>query len=74
MKKCPVCTIVTFLSGVGALNWGLIAIARLNLVARFLGDMTRAAKVVYLLIGIAGLMAIISILIPCPCCKKPAKG
>lgn len=43
---------------IGALNWGLVALFDLNLVAMIFGDMTVAAKVVYTLIAITGLINI----------------
>lgn len=70
MKKCPVCKLVVVLAGIGALNWGLVAVFGIDLVARLLGDMTMPAKVVYILVGIAGLILLVSMIKPCPCCKK----
>ena len=70
MGKCPICKIITLLAGLGALNWGLVTFLNLNLVTRFLGDMTLASKVVYGLIGVSGAIAIISIVKACPCCNK----
>ena len=69
MGKCPVCKVVTFLGGLGALNWLLVAFFNYNLVATFLGDMTLAAKIVYALVGVSGGILIISIVKTCPCCK-----
>ncbi|HRC62767.1 MAG: DUF378 domain-containing protein [Dehalococcoidia bacterium] len=44
---------------VGAVNWGLWAIAEVDLVAELFGGNTEAAsKVVYALVGAAGLYAI----------------
>ena len=70
MKKCPVCKVVVVLAGIGALNWGLVALLGIDLVARLLGDMTLPAKVVYTLVGISGLILLVSLIKPCPCCKK----
>ena len=67
---CVVCKIVGLLVGIGALNWGLVAFFGLDLVARALGPMTTGAKVVYGLIGLAGLLKLISLVKPCPCCKS----
>ncbi len=39
---------------VGAINWGLYGLFNLDLVAWLFGAMTMGAKVVYLLIGLAG--------------------
>ena len=70
MGKCPACKIITLLGGIGALNWGLVAILHVNLVEKLLGDMTMPAKVVYGLVGVAGLILIVSTVKTCPCCKK----
>jgi len=67
--KCVVCKLVTLLAGVGALNWGLVAIFHFNLVAALLGDMTLPARVVYGLVGVSGLIALVSLVKCCPCQK-----
>ena len=69
-KSCLICQIVTGLVIIGALNWGLVAFFNLNLVTRFVGDMTTTAKVVYGAIGIAGIMKLLSCFKDCPACKK----
>ena len=68
-KDCLVCKVVGALVGLGALNWGLVALFQVDLVAKLLGDMTGAAKAVYILIGIAGLLKLISLVKCCPCQK-----
>lgn len=45
---------------VGALNWGLVGIWNLDLVAYIFGAMTTAARVVYILVAISGLYLIFS--------------
>lgn len=67
--KCMVCKIITFVAGFGALNWGLVALFQMDLVARLLGDMTGAAKAVYVLIGVAGLLMLASLVKCCPCSR-----
>ena len=69
MKKCPACILVALLAAVGAINWGLVAVARFNLVASVLGDGTRATRIVYALIGLAGLGLLASLAKCCPCSK-----
>ena len=66
-KSCGICKIVGLLAGLGALNWGLYGIFNLDLVARLLGEMTTGSKVVYGLIGVAGVLKILSLLKCCPC-------
>lgn len=51
-------TIVLILLIVGALNWGLIALFEFDLVAWLFGEMTLLSRIVYGLVGIAGLWAI----------------
>ena len=43
---------------IGAINWGLIGFFRFDLVAGLFGDMSAFSRVVYALVGIAGLYAI----------------
>ena len=43
---------------IGAINWGLIALFRFDLVAAIFGDMTFLARLVYGLVGASGLWAI----------------
>jgi uncharacterized membrane protein YuzA (DUF378 family) len=66
---CFVCKIATLLAGLGALNWGLLALFQLDLVTKIFGGMTTASRVVYIVIGVAGLMKLVSLVITCPCCK-----
>jgi uncharacterized membrane protein YuzA (DUF378 family) len=73
MKKCPICKIAVLLGGIGALNWGLVALLNLNLVEKLLGGMPAVAKIVYILVGISGLMLIGSLFNLCPCQKNCAK-
>lgn len=51
-------TIVLVLIIIGALNWGLIALFSFDLVAWLFGNMTMLSRIVYGLVGIAGLWAI----------------
>lgn len=66
-KGCAICKIVGVLVGVGALNWGLVGLFHIDLVARIFGSMPMIAKGVYLLIGLAGLLKLISLVKCCPC-------
>ena len=51
-------TIVLVLVIIGALNWGLIALFSFDLVAWLFGSMTMLSRIVYGLVGLAGLWAI----------------
>lgn len=69
-KNCLICKAVTLLAGIGALNWLLVAHLDLNLVTKILGDMTLGSKIVYTLVGIAGVMLLVTLIKPCPCTNK----
>ena len=71
---CLGCNIIGLLVVIGAINWGLIGIFQFDLVARMLGTMTTGARVVYGLIGIAGILKLVSCIKPCPCGKKEKEG
>ena len=50
---------------VGALNWGLVGAFRFDLVAYFLGDMSIATRIVYILVGFAAFVKIIYLMKTC---------
>lgn len=43
---------------IGAINWGLIGFFQFDLVATLFGDMSALSRIIYGLVGIAGLYAI----------------
>ena len=44
---------------IGALNWGLVGLFELDLVAYLLGDMSLATRIIYSVIGISALLAVL---------------
>ena len=44
---------------VGALNWGLVGVFRYDLVAAVLGDATVLTRLVYAVVGLAGLFQVL---------------
>lgn len=68
-SNCILCKIVTVIVAIGAINWGLLAFFHLDLVASALGPMSTASRIAYGVIGIAGVMKLISLFVCCPCCK-----
>ena len=46
---------------VGALNWGLFGFFEFDLVAAIFGDLTLLSKIVYDLVGVAGLYLIFAL-------------
>jgi hypothetical protein len=51
-------TIALILVIIGALNWGLVGLFNFNLVSALFGDKTTMSKIIYALVGIAGLYTI----------------
>jgi uncharacterized membrane protein YuzA (DUF378 family) len=48
------------IAAIGALNWGLTGVLNFNLVEKLLGGVPAVEKVAYGLVGIAGLVSLIS--------------
>ncbi len=46
---------------IGALNWGLVGIFNLDLVAAIFGDMTVMTRIVYTLVGISAIVTALSV-------------
>lgn len=69
-KGCLVCTIVSALVIIGAINWGLIGLFGFNLVGKVFGDFSLVSRIVYILVGVAGVIKLITCFMACPACKK----
>lgn len=46
---------------VGALNWGLVGLFDLDLVQRLFGEMQMLVKIIYILVGVGGLVMLMDI-------------
>lgn len=68
-KCCPVCGLAGLLVIVGALSWGAIGVAGMNPLEKLLGSYPTALKIVYIVIGVAGLLKIGSCFKLCPCSR-----
>ena len=58
MKKSIVDLVAWILVVVGALNWGLVGAINFDLVATLFGTFTTVSRVIYALVGVAGLWVI----------------
>ena len=58
MNTKPLDCIALVLVIIGALNWGLIGFFDFNLVAALFGDMTVLSRIIYGIVGLAGLYCI----------------
>ena len=59
MDKKTMHTVAVVLVAIGALNWGLVALLDLNLVHLLVGTWPVVEKLAYVLIGVAGLFALV---------------
>lgn len=69
-QACMLCYIFGLLVIIGAINWGLVGLLGLDLVAKIFGPMTMLSRVVYVLIGAAGLFKLFTMFMDCPMCNK----
>lgn len=46
---------------IGGINWGLVGLLELDLVAELLGDMSGPARLVYILVGLAALYCLLAL-------------
>ena len=67
--NCVVCKLVCLLVIVGAINGGLVGAIHKDVVVMLLGGIPKAVRITYLLIGLAGVMKLLSCFITCPCSK-----
>jgi uncharacterized membrane protein YuzA (DUF378 family) len=44
---------------IGAINWGLVGAFGFNLVSAIFGDMSAISRIIYVLVGLAGLYGIV---------------
>ena len=65
-KMCGVHKVAMLLVFVGALNWGLIGVAKFNLVSAIFGSVAWLERLVYVLVGFSALM----MLMAKKCCMK----
>ena len=61
MAKNYFTIVAVILTIVGALNWGLVGIAKFDLVAYIFGELSSLTRIVYGLVGVAGLYLLIII-------------
>ena len=68
-KACILCKIVGALAILGALNWGSIGAANVNLVEEIFGAGSAVARALYFLVGLSGIALLYSFVYICPKCK-----
>ena len=53
--------IAFILTVIGAINWGLVGIIKLDLVAILFGQMSFLARIVYTLVGLSGIYSLLTL-------------
>ena len=67
---CGMSKVAHILAMIGAINWGLVGAFDVNLVNMLLGSMPVLEMIVYILVGLSGIMMLVKM---CKCqanCKK----
>ncbi|HEY6199360.1 MAG TPA: DUF378 domain-containing protein [Candidatus Binatia bacterium] len=67
-NACALCKVVGALAIIGALNWGVMALFHVNMVEQVVG--MGMANWIYMLVGLAGIMLLVSFVYVCPGCRK----
>jgi uncharacterized membrane protein YuzA (DUF378 family) len=58
--------IVAILLVVGALNWGILGLFGVNVIDKMFGEMSGISRLLYVLVGLAGLVKLARL---CGCCS-----
>lgn len=53
--------IAVLLAAIGAINWGMVGLTGVDLVAAVFGDHTRGTRLIHAAIGLAGLVALLAL-------------
>lgn len=69
-QACSLCKVVGAIAIIGALNWGLVGIANINLVDQIFGMGSGISRTIYVLVGLSGIALLVSYFVICPKCKK----
>ncbi len=69
-KMTPICWIAMVLLVIGGINWGLVGLFELDLVAAIFGEMTVITKVIYVIVAIAAIYTLVGAI---ACCGRSTK-
>ncbi|HKA34578.1 MAG TPA: DUF378 domain-containing protein [Candidatus Binatia bacterium] len=67
-NACTMCKVVGAIAIIGALNWGMMALFHVNMVEQIVG--MGMANWIYMLVGLAGVLLLVSFVYVCPGCRK----
>ena len=66
-KACGLCKVVGIIAILGALNLGLAGLTGNNIAEQVLGE---GVRIFNILVGLSGVMLLLSFYMVCPACKK----
>ena len=71
-QTCILCRVFGIIAIIGLLNLGIEGVIGVNYLERFLGEATTITRVIYVVMGLVGLMSLVKCFgMSCPgCCKK----
>ena len=69
-RSCTFCKIVGAIAILGALNWGLVGIAQVNLIDQIFGAGSVLTRWLYALVGLSGIALLVSYFYVCPACRQ----
>ena len=71
-QTCILCKVFGVVAVIGLLNLGIEGVTQVNYIERFLGEASMITRILYVVMGIAGLASLTKCLgMSCPgCCKK----
>ena len=69
MKSKSIQSISQILLIIGGINWGLVGLLDINLVSTIFGDMTTLSRIIYTIVGLAGIYALMDMCNMCKSCK-----
>ena len=70
-QTCILCRVFGVVAIVGLLNLGIQGVTQVNYLERFLGEASMITRVIYVVMGIAGIAALVKCFgMACPGCKK----
>jgi uncharacterized membrane protein YuzA (DUF378 family) len=71
-QTCILCRVFGVVAVIGLLNLGVEGVIRVNYLERFLGESSMITRVIYVVMGVAGIASLVKMFgMACPgCCKK----
>lgn len=70
-QTCILCKVFGVIAVIGLLNIGIEGAIQVNYLERFLGEASTITRVLYVVMGLAGLASLVKCFMACPgCCKK----